>query len=626
MRLVKLLTTVAVTVLVVSAAALVFVLIMRGRIEETMVASLPPPALSTRGDVPPPSVVVLRSTATARYFSSLPGSDAGGYERRVEEWRRRLAADGIVARVVDETGVATTSLPRNVVLVAPSAAALDDATLAHVIGMVEQGAGLLATWAFGTFDGDGQWRGYEPLRRLAGLEALPAAERADPPRFVALHGQTSLTAGLPAGARLEIQPYDRPLPLTSAAAVGEYVEWSMLGRGTDPATPPQTAVARAAMGAGRVVWMNFEPAAVVGGGTAPERLTQLVRNAIAWTSRAPLGALETWPNGARIAASLGLDAEHRFDVSEDVAERLHAARVPFTSFVLTSLADGHPKALKALAAASELGSHTHDHRPLSDQDEDGQRRQLDESRRIVADLTGKTVLGLRPPEERTNEHTLRALAASGYHYVVGWRDKDAAEPWVLQANGKAVVVLPRIPHDDFEYVVRRPGDDVAAAWASMRADLKQVQRLGGYYFFDFHTQFWDAPAIHRNVQHLTGLRNLPGVWLATVGEVAAWWRTRARAAVRVDADPDGGLTVELANGAAAEALGVVVYVPSDPDGWTVEAVRGAAPEIAVVGGRDDALRLAYRELGENDRRVTRLVPRRDGARVCATGGASFEGC
>ena len=623
MRLVKLLTTLALSVLVVSAAALVFVLIMRGRVEETTVASLPPPALSTRDDVPPPTVVVLRSAATIRYFASLPGSDAGAYERRIEDWRRRLAADGIVVRVVDDTAVASTALPRDVVLLAPSTAALDDATLAHLIRMVEQGAGLIATWAFGTFDGEGRWRGYEPLRRIAGLEVVAAAEHAEAPRFVALYGQTSLTAGLPAGARLEIQPYDRPLPLTSAAAVGEYVEWSMLGRGPDPATPPQAAVARATLGAGRVVWMNFEPAALVGGGTGPERLTQLVRNAVAWTSRAPLGALETWPNGARIAAALGLDAEHRFDEGEDVAERLHAARVPFTSFVLTSLAEGHPEALEALTAASELGSHTHDHRPLSERDEASQRRQLDESRRIIADLTGKTVLGLRPPEEQTNEHTLRALAASGYHYVVGWREKDTAEPWMLQAHGKAVVVLPRIPHDDFEYVVRRPGDDVAAAWASMRADLKQVQRLGGFYFFDFHTQFWDAPAIHTGVRHLTGLRNLPGVWLATVGEVAAWWRTRARAAVRVDAESDGGITVELATGAPAHALGVVVYVPGEPDGWTVESVRGAVPASSVVSGPDDAVRLVYRDMGANDRRVTRLVRRGD--RVCAVRGGA-GGC
>jgi peptidoglycan/xylan/chitin deacetylase (PgdA/CDA1 family) len=309
----------------------------------------------------------------------------------------------------------------------------------------------------------------------------------------------------------------------------------------------------------------------------------------------------------RMAASLGLDAEHRFERSREIADRLSAARVPFTSFVLTSLAAGQHDALAALAEASELGSHTHDHRVLSEQDEDAQRRQLEESRRIVAELTGETVLGLRPPQEETNEHTLQALAETGYHYVVGWREKDAAEPWMLQANGKAVVVLPRIPHDDFEYVVRRPGSDAATAWASMRADLKQVQRLGGYYFFDFHTQFWDAPAIAKGVRHLTGLRNLPGVWLATVGDVAAWWRTRARAAARVDADPDGGITVELASGAAVPELGVAVYVPSDPAGWSVEAVRGAAPTAVVVGGQDDVVRLVYRDLGANDRRITRLV-------------------
>jgi hypothetical protein len=178
---------------------------------------------------------------------------------------------------------------------------------------------------------------------------------------------------------------------------------------------------------------------------------------------------------------------------------------------------------------------------------------------------------------------------------------------VLQSDGKAIIVLPRIPHDDFEYVVRRPGDDAAAAWASMRADLRQVQRLGGFYFFDFHTQFWDAPAIRTGVQHLTGLRNLPGVWLATVGEVAAWWRTRSRAAVRVDADADGGMTIEIATGTAVSSLGVAVYVPGDPNGWVVEAVNGPAPAAVVVGGRDDTVRLVYRDLAAGDRRVTRLV-------------------
>lgn len=626
MRLVKLLFGVAVAVLVLSTAVLVYGLILRGRVGENAVAALPPPALSSRDAGPAPSVLVLRSTATARYFAGVPGASAETYEHRIEGWRKRLGTLGIAARVVDEAALASETPRPGLVIVAPSAAALDDATVTALLGLVERGVGLVTTWAFALHDGEGRWRGYEPLRRVTGLAVLPdAAESGEPPRFVALHGQTSVTAGLPAGARLEIQPYDRPLPLTGPTAVADYVDWTMLVRESSTVATQQTAVARATVGAGRVVWLNFEPGALVGGGVGPDRMARLVANALAWTARAPLGALETWPNGARIAASLGLDAEHRFEESLTIAQRLDASQVPFTSFVLTSLAPGHADVLGVLARASELASHTHDHRALSAMDEDAQRWQLHESRDVILDMTGRSVVGLRPPEEQTNEHTVNALAESGYHWVVGWREKDQAEPWMLQSDGKGVVVLPRIPHDDFEYVVRRPGDDVAAAWRSMRSDLQQVQRLGGYYFFDFHTQFWDAPAIHRNVQHLTGLRNLPGVWLATVGEVATWWRTRARAAVRIDPDPDGGITVEVASGAAAPALGVVVYVPNEPEGWTVESVRGAAPTIAVVGGPDDAVRLAYRELGENDRRVTRLVRRRDGSRVCAVSGGA-PGC
>lgn len=627
MRLVKVLFGVAVAVLVLSTAALVYSLILRGRVGENAVAALPPPALSSRASGPAPTVVVLRSAATARYFASVPGASPETYEHRIEGWRKRLGAVGIAARVVDEVELAREAPRPGLVIVAPSAAALDDATVAALVGLVERGVGLIATWSFAMHDADGGWRGYGPLERLAGLTVLPEAEApAEPPRFVALHGETSLTAGLPAGARLEIQPYDRPLPLTGPTAVADYVDWTMLVRESSTVTTQQAAVARATVGTGRVVWLNFEPGALVGGGVGPDRMAQLVANALAWTARAPLGALATWPDGARIAASLGLDAEHRFDESLAIAERLGASQVPFTSFVLTSLATGHADVLSALARTSELASHTHDHRALSGMDESAQRRQLYESRTVISDMTGRTIVGLRPPEEQTNEHTLNALAESGYHWVVGWRDKDRAEPWVLQSDGKGVVVLPRIPHDDYEYVVRRPGDDVASAWVAMRADLQQVQRLGGYYFFDFHTQFWDAPAIHRNVQHLTGLRNLPGVWLATVGEVATWWRTRSRAATRIDADADGGLTVELVTGVAAPEMGVVVYVPGDPSEWTVESVRGAEPEVVVLGGRDDALRLVYRELGENDRRVTRLVRRGDGAaRVCAAG-SDAAGC
>src|SRR6185369_18058470 len=99
----------------------------------------------------------------------------------------------------------------------------------------EHGTGLIATWAYGLYAPDGTWRGYEPLARITGVRTLAEDAAADPPRYLALHGQTSITTGLPAGARVEIQPYDRPLPLTTDAAVADFVEWSMLSRTGDDA-------------------------------------------------------------------------------------------------------------------------------------------------------------------------------------------------------------------------------------------------------------------------------------------------------------------------------------------------------------------------------------------------------
>lgn len=596
----------AVAVAVGAAAVLVFVLITHGREEESVVAALPPPALSTHDERPDaPTVLLLRAEATARHFASVPGAAPDAYDRRVDGWRQRLDSLGARVRIVDETALLAALAPE-VVVVAPSAAALHAETLAGLTAAIERGTGLVATWTFGVYDADGAWRGYGPLGDLVGARALPGAESGEAPRYLALHGQTGLAVGVPAGARLEIQPYDRPLPLASDAAVADFVDWSMLVRDVE-APAPQTAVARATRGRGRVVWLNFEPAAVVGGGVAAMRVDRLVGNALAWAGGRPLADLETWPHGARVAAAIGLDAEHEFAEGQAIAARLSASDVPFTSFVLTKLAGDHVETVRALATAGEIASHTHDHRPLSEQDEEGQRAELVESRVILAELTGRTVVGLRPPEEQTNGDTVTALADTGYHWVVGWRDKDRAEPWILESAGKAVVVLPRIPHDDYEYVVRRPQDDVAAAWASMRSDLQQVRRLGGFYFFDFHTQFWKAPAIRAGVQHLTGLRNLPGVWLAPVGEIAAWWRARSRAAVRVASGGDGAVTVEVATGVALPELGVSVYVPEGFGAWTVEAVSGAAPTAAVVDAGDGRGRLVFRDLAAGERRTVRLV-------------------
>ncbi len=609
MPILRVLLAAATTVTVGIAAILVSLLITRGRVDENAVAALPPPPLAMPATAgPPPTVLLLRAEATARHFADIPGTVAGAYDRRVEGWRARLEQAGARVRVVDETAL-TAALGPDVVVVAPSAAALHDDTLTRLDEAIERGTGVIATWAFGVYGPDGEWRGYAPLARLVGARQLAdGSVGPEPPRYLAVHGQTSVTSGLPAGARVEIQPYDRPLPLTTDAAVADFVDWTMLGRGAASAAP-QTAVARTARGRGRAVWLNFEPDAVVGGG-GEARARRLVANALAWTSRRPLADLETWPHGARAAAALGLDAEREFDEGSAVAARLAASNVPFTSFVLTKLAGAHPDTLRALATASEIASHTHDHRALSAQNEDAQRAELVESQTILAELTGRTVVGLRPPEEETNSDTVSALTDSGYRWVVGWREKDRAEPWILEASGKAVVVLPRIPRDDFEYVVRHPADDVAAAWAAMRSDLQQVRRLGGFYFFDFHTQFWKAPAIREGVRHLTGLRNLPGVWLATVGEVAAWWRTRSRAAVRVASDAtdaSGTITIEVASGTAAHELGVVVYLPDGASAWVVEAVQGAAPTAVMQGGPDGTLRLVYRDFAPGEHRTARLV-------------------
>jgi len=615
MRWLKLAFGISLVGLIGSAAILISLLIVGRtprRVESTPLTALDPPAL---GETAPASlrVLLLRSAETAAYFGASPGASEAAYDQRIADWEQRLRRAGhsverVHAGTLRGAGPRRTRGGAPTVIVAPSAAALDDAAVAGLLHAVKHGTGLVATWQLAVHQPGGAWRGYGPLRRLIGARALgdAGALGGQAPRYLALHDGTALTAGLPAGGRIEVQPFDQPLLVTSSFAVADWVRWEMLPFGPPGAPLYPTAVARRRCGRGRVAWLDFEPSAAIPGGSGPAWLDALVDNAVRWTGGVPGAGLETWPRGARVAAVIALDAEHEFPKAGGVARVFADAGVPLTTFAVSRLAEEHPEVVTALAHAGEVNSHTHDHLPLAGADAAIQRDQLERSRAILASLSGQPVLGFRPPEEQMDATTLGALVASGYHFVAGDTHKDRTEPWTVAVDGGTLVVLPRIPFDDYEFMVRQPLRDPARVWAAMRSDFRHLERLGGLYLFDFHTQYSANPAIHVGVEHLLGLRQTPHVWFARAGDVAEWWRLRAGAAVRIERTDATGLTVAVASAAPAEELAARVYLPDQVAGVHVSAASGPLPLVARQDGTEPVLRLSYRDLAPGEIRRTRL--------------------
>jgi peptidoglycan/xylan/chitin deacetylase (PgdA/CDA1 family) len=574
--------------LIASSATLVFVLIVFTGDDGTAARDRPLPPLAPgvvdRGPAPP--VWLLRSEATAAWLAAAGGKPET-YDRTVDAWQARLEALGwTVVRVGDATlarGLAVDAGDglRRPVIVAPSAAALDDATWAGLRDTVRAGAGLVATWQLGLHRADGGWRGFEPLETLVGARPLSDADAAvvGTPHYVTLLGGSPVTGALPAGARLEVAPSDAPLLLASPAAVADWTRWSMLPFGGGAQAVRPTAIAQAPFGRGRVVWMDFEPAALVASGVAGDWGAALVARALDWARGAPLAAVAAWPRGVRMAAMLALDAEIHLENAADVATRFRDADTPLTAFVVSHYAEQHPDVVPMLAAAGEVGSHTDDHVPLDGRPLATQIDQLERSRDILAALADAPIVGFRPPEERIDAATPHALVAAGYRWLAGPTDKDRAEPELRVVDARALVVLPRVPRDDYEHVVRTPLPP-AETWPAVARDLQQLRRLGGLFLFDFHTQFAATPGIDEAVRHLLGLRVMRDVWCATGSAIAEWWRLRAGTRVDVDRPQTRRLVVRVRSEEAIENLAVLVYPPVDAtDVRLLSTSAGALPRL-----------------------------------------------
>lgn len=574
---------------VAAAACLAFVLVLESQVGPLSGPPAPPGV---------PTVALLLSQATADHFAAMPGATRDAYRARVESWRAMIERAGMAVHVVGDGDLEAGTVAEPVIVL-PSAVVLSKRAAAALVRMVHRGRGVVVTWQLGLRRADGSWRGYAVLRRLFGLRMLAPA---DPPRelrFLALRGGRALSAGLPAGMRIEVQPYDPPLALGARDADAEWVRWHLLPLADDEGAVRPAAVVRTRRGRGRAVWLDFEPSAVTPAGASTAEA--LVRNALAWTANRPLVGLDTWPGGVRIAALFGLDTEDHFGNASAAVDALARAGAPATFFCVSRLAEADAATFTRLVAAGEIGSHTDDHKALAGQPETVQEDRLRASAAALRRLGAASVVGVRPPEEEADAATDAAAARAGYGYVAGNRDKDRAEPAI---SPEGLVVLPRIPRDDFEWLVKRGIVDPARLVAGVRDDLTQVRRLGGLYYFSFHTQSLGSPALRAALDALLDDTGTPDVWRARGSDIAAWWRARSGVGIRSEPRGERGVRITVTTRDALPDLGLRVFLPSFVPVLKVEGTLGPRPAFRrLLHASDPAVRLRLQSLRAGETRV-----------------------
>lgn len=272
-----------------------------------------------------------------------------------------------------------------------------------------------------------------------------------------------------------------------------------------------------------------------------------------------------WPDGARCAVAIGFDVDGPavwIDADRDVVHRPAAFSVgaygllratprllallarhdlKATFFVPGWVAEQWPATIAAIAdGGHELGHHGYLHElyytlPLA-----SLRELIERSQTIFERVAGRRAVGFRGPSGDVREGTPELLLELGFSYSSTMRGDDRPYRWQVGGAPSDLVEIPADwALDDFPQLGYHddPADpvsldrvaSVAATFENWRMELEGHRRDGGCFNLILHPQVIGTPGRARALEALIAeIRSCDDVWVATLEEVAGWWRTHDR--------------------------------------------------------------------------------------------------
>jgi peptidoglycan/xylan/chitin deacetylase (PgdA/CDA1 family) len=529
------------------------------------------------------AVVVVRDEAAISFYNSPVALDS-----IVTAWRTALEAVGATVQVMSSTA-ARAQRSANVFVV-PSSPCLTVATRETIEAAAARGAGLILTSAAGTYDAGCRPLGYGLIVGQTGAARAEALESRGM-TYVTFPSTSPLTSDIPPGARLDLNP-GRQVALRHPTRDAFYSDYALQPRPARDEPLLDGALTHTSDGGRRVVYWGFELADVVNRPWDRAISRLLVRNSLAWAAGQPLSTVEPWPLGKRAAASIAQDVESGFENARHAADSLRAAGVRSTFFLTSELAQHYVRLSRRLAQSGEIGTHGETHRLLGGLTPDEQHARLALTQQDLKDLVGAEVSGLRPPEEQFDTATMTAWMAVKGSYLFGANDSRAAAPELFRVGDDTLVLVARIGSDDIAAAARRvtAPDSLTSIFLN---EYERVRALGGHYVLSYHSQLLARPDLVPSLARVARrLASDTAVWVATVSEVADWWRARSLVETRARVTSDR-LRVVVHNKGNRMLSGAVVRV-AVPD-----AKRVVRSDARLLPGHDQMLRLAIPPIPAN---------------------------
>jgi peptidoglycan-N-acetylglucosamine deacetylase len=269
----------------------------------------------------------------------------------------------------------------------------------------------------------------------------------------------------------------------------------------------------------------------------------------------------TWPAGYRAAATLGFDMDAEavvLTLQPSSASRLsvmsHQAYGPLTGMprILAMLerrnvratffcpgftVERYPDLLRRVRdAGHEIAHHGYLHESVAGMTPQQEAAMLDRGLEALEKVTGQRPVGYRAPMWETTYATAGLLLDRGFRYDSSLMDGEM--PYELaEGAGEQARSLVEIPvHwalDDWEQYAYLPEvfgsgliEDPQKAYSMWRGDLAAMVEEGCCFTLTNHPFLSGRPARIRVLDRLIAdMQELPGLWLATAGEIASHVRS-----------------------------------------------------------------------------------------------------
>jgi len=269
----------------------------------------------------------------------------------------------------------------------------------------------------------------------------------------------------------------------------------------------------------------------------------------------------TWPAGVRAAACLSFDVDAEAAVlTADISSinrmtpmshqsygplvgvprilaLLDRHEIKSTFFVPGYTAHRYPQVVRSIVEAGhEVAHHSYFHENIAGMDAKTEADMLDLGLRALRDVAGVRPTGYRAPMWEMNYHTPGLLVDRGFLYDSSLMDSD--HPYILAVESSAgTSSLVEVPVswglDDWEQYAFLPDligtgviESPAKALEMWTLELEALYRLGAVFTLTCHPFLSGRPSrIEALDQLVERMKALPGLWITTVHEVAAYVRS-----------------------------------------------------------------------------------------------------